>query len=129
MEDTTILNNMAAVNSDDYLFQKKIEIMIDTNNKKITRELNDIKEIIAKLNEDFCELRKHFNENQTARAESPLSVTPAATAVASPVAISSNANLDVDDLRKNGQLARPRYGDYKSEDVSINKIFYFGSKK
>ncbi|MBI2647182.1 hypothetical protein HYW99_01780, partial [Candidatus Woesearchaeota archaeon] len=29
---------------------------------------------------------------------------------------------------KNAEPLKPRYGDYKSEDVSIDKFFYFGRK-
>ena len=29
---------------------------------------------------------------------------------------------------KNAEPVRPRYGDYESKDVSIDKFFYFGRK-
>lgn len=147
MGDASILNNMSAVNPgdnpDDYLFQKKIEIMVDSNSKKMARDLADMKDAIMKLNDEICSLRKHINETrepvretraEPSRAElypsssSPSSPSIAAVAAGSPVAVSTS-RLDSDESRKNDSNLRPRFGDYKPEDVSVNKFFYFGSKK
>lgn len=139
-----MLNNMSSVNPgdnpDDYLFQKKIEIMIDSNSKKMARDLADMKDAIMKLNDEICSLRKHINETrepvretraEPSRAElypSSLSSSIAAAAAGSPVAVSTS-RLDSDESRKNDSNLRPRFGDYKPEDVSVNKFFYCGSKK
>ncbi len=128
MENTSLFQNNMTANPDDYLFQRKIEIMMDTNNKKINHELTDLKSNISKLNEEISILRQQLNEARSVRVESPAPIAPVSVAAVAAPATNSN-NIDLDDARKNGQQLRPRFGDYKPEDVSISKFFYYGSKK
>lgn len=109
---------MQTPNMDDYLIQKKIEVMIEISNKKIIAEMNAK---IAKLTEEISELRRKSGESrpvfvkqepaQQAEAPEPQREAPRSAA--------SNSTT----------VARPRYGDYKSQDVSVEKFFNFGSKR
>jgi len=96
---------------EDYLFKKKIEMMIDTNNKRLSNELSSIKSIISKLNEDINELKKERKESNGIKAQEERE---------------SKANEN--NQKSSKEPLKPRCGDYKPEDVSINKFFYFGNK-
>lgn len=112
------MQNNAPSNSDNYFMQKQIEIMIDINNKKITNELNNMKEILSKLSEEISDIKRNLNANRVIQRAEPVAIPD------------NNTNINQNNTRpNNGQPLRPRYGDYKPGDVSINKFFYFGNKK
>src|SRR3989344_1424618 len=106
--------------NDEYLFQKRMELLIDTNNKKVSGELNNLKNMISQLNNDIHELKKKINESQ---------IEPIGEAVKL-----EERSEDIDDnkikrIEKQKTTAKPRWGDYQPEDVSKKKFFYFGKKK
>lgn len=105
---------MMQSNSDSLLMQKQFELMMDMNNKKIAAEFIKMNDTIAKLNNEVGELRKFMNENRQPQK----TLTNVAPEIKTPVAV-----------KKDETQARPRYGDYKSEDVAIDKFFYFGNKR
>lgn len=112
-------DNTNPSNLNDYLIQKKIEIMMDINNKKINNELKKISDMINGLNEEICEIKKHFNEG-TGIQKNPTTTFDTR----------EKSNCDNLNIPKNkGDKPKPRYGDYSSEDVNIDKFFYFGNKK
>ena len=49
---------------DGYLLQKKIELIIDMNNKKFVAELNNVHALINKLSEEIAEIKKKVNNAQ-----------------------------------------------------------------
>ena len=54
MEDVILNDAAKSPNLDDYMLQKKLEIMIDINNKKISAELNSMRSVINKFNEELA---------------------------------------------------------------------------
>jgi len=122
MEDIALQNNINPPNMDGYMLQKKFEIMIDINNKKISNELSKINNVLSSLNEEICRIKKQISGNsQVVKAQS----------VAPEIQVEKNNAESVQNVNKpkdNWPASRPRYGDYKSDDVSINKFFYFGNK-
>ena len=122
MEDIALQNNINPPNMDGYMLQKKFEIMIDINNKKMTNELSKINNVLSSLNEEICRIKKQISGNsQVVKAQS----------VAPEIQVEKNNAESVQNVNKpkdNWPASRPRYGDYKSDDVSINKFFYFGNK-
>ena len=117
MEDVILNDAAKSPNLDDYMLQKKLEIMIDINNKKISAELNSMRSVINKFNEELAEIKKNLNGNaQRLNA----------------VSLNTNANdSHQTDFRRTGsseQMAKPRTGDYEPKDVAIDKFFYFGNK-
>jgi len=106
--------------NDEYLFQKRMELLIDTNNKKVSSELNNLKNMVSQLNNDIHELRKKINESQIEPVREVVKL--------------EERSEDIDDnkikrIEKQKTATSPRCGDYHPEDVSINKFFYFGNKK
>ena len=63
MEDIALQNNINPPNMDGYMLQKKFEIMIDINNKKMTNELSKINNVLSSLNEEICRIKKQISGN------------------------------------------------------------------
>lgn len=97
--------------NDDYFIQKKLEIMMDMYNKKVANEFSKLNSMISKLNDEISQLKR--NINNPVRAEQ--------------TKIFETSTKEVKESPKNDDQAKPRYGDYKPEDVSIGKFFYCGS--
>lgn len=97
--------------SDDYLLRKQIELMMEASNKKIAAELSKINEMIERLSKEIFDVKRQLNE-----------VTKTGSMVI------SEKNVRQEPIRQETQ-PRPRYGDYKSEDVSVDKLFYYGNKR
>lgn len=117
MENLT-LDSSKSSDLDGYMLQKRIEIMIDINNKKIFSELDKVRDAINRLNEEISEFRKNLSQGSAIKTE--------AVTVFKDTVDNSYGNSEVP---KNSTQPKPRYGDYKPEDVAIGKFFYFGNKK
>ena len=114
-------SNQQSVGLDDYFIQKKVELMMDMNNKKISEELKNLHSMIAQLTTQVSEIKRGLNENRfSAVREQP---------VEHKTVKSEEQKELIEKPKKNDEAPKPRYGDYKSDDVSINKFFYFGNKK
>ena len=118
MKDAILQDTASSPNLDDYLLQKKIEIMIDINNKKIASELSNVRATIGKLNEEIGEIKKHFNDKLRFKTEFNDNT----------VSNKDNNRDSFNRTKNNEQVPRPRYGDYEPKDVAIDKFFYFGNK-
>ena len=132
--------------------QKRMEIMIDMATKKLHAEMNAMKEHISSLNSEIGSLKSQVNRLQFQPAPAPKRVvreyveeTPQAeeqhVQTQEPQAqpkrevkiVDCRPDADkkeefVSGAAKNAEPVRPRFGDYKSQDVSIDKFFYFGRK-
>ncbi|MEK6949502.1 MAG: hypothetical protein AABX34_04720 [Nanoarchaeota archaeon] len=120
MEASTL--NIAANKEMDnsYLLEKKFEIMIGTATKKVLAE-------IAGLKESISALQNELNDVKRARPQS--APMPAASSPYSSAAnIPQNTSNGSSNNHPSSTVARPRFGDYKPEDVSVDKFFYFGKK-
>ena len=123
MSETTLNLNSGQQLNGSYLIEKKFEIMLDSINKKVIGEINGLKEAVSSLQQELRELKKQGSQqnyqqqnNQQQcnhREEQGASFSPA-----NPV---RNA--------EEPSSVKPRYGDYNSKDVPIDKFFYFGNKK
>jgi len=122
MENGILQSNLKLAGSDDLLAQKQFEIMLNSSNNRINNELSSIKIMINKLNEDIHEIKRQLSENASrARAAEPVPAASESAKAANP------AEQNKAKYCENSQ--RPLYGDFKPEDVSVSKIFYFGNKK
>ncbi|MBI2208122.1 hypothetical protein HYU50_01360 [Candidatus Woesearchaeota archaeon] len=106
-------------NTEDYMLEKKFEIMLDMNNKKIANEISKLSSMISKLNDEIASIKKELGKGIAAKA--PVAEEPLEYG-AREIPSNSVRPKPNDDLK-------PRYGDYSPEDVPIGKIFYFGNKK
>ena len=123
----------------DAFTMKRFELLIEMATKKLQAEINTLKETVCSQAGEINSLKSQLNRIQFQQPSQPVQRTlteqnqPQATA---------KKEVDIVDCRpegekkenfvsgaaKNSDPVRPRFGDYKSEDVSIDKFFYFGRK-
>ena len=101
----------------DYMLQKRIELIISINNKKVANEMENIRSTLSRLNDEIHQIRKGLDNNIVRPREEPS-------------AGFTNAENTKSDFgrAKNTEAPKPRFGDYKPKDVAIGKFFYFGNK-
>ena len=88
--------------------QKKTELLIEMANKKMMKEIGQLRLQLQQLNQDVHALKTLTNAPQQIQApqqEVQQKIEP-----------------------KTETTAESRSGNYTSDDVSIEKIFYFGKK-
>jgi len=102
----------------DYFIETKVKLLVDMQLKKMAGDMQKMAETIAALNQEILMLKSQVNERRD--APKPIFVAPEPMAAPAASVVSS--------APKNGEQLRPRYGDYKPEDVSIGKFFYYGGK-
>lgn len=126
----------------DLFTQKRIELMLEMMMKKYEAELNGIKQSMAALNSEILSLRREVNRVPV-QPNISASLQDSNRILGTQEHAVQQKKIDIVDLRpkderqkeflsgaaRNTEPLRPRYGDYKSEDVSIEKFFYFGNKK
>ncbi len=120
MENAILQDNINSSNLDNYLIQKKIEIMMDINNKKINSEIKKISDMVYRLNEEIGEIKRRFNGVRSTKEQEPSVVLDNGK---------EGNQEDLNRVKSREQRPKPRYGDYNPEDVNIDKFFYFGNKK
>ena len=120
MEEVILQTKMG---SDDYLIEKKIEILMDMQSKKVANELNSIKEAINNLSKEISEIKKHVSENrQPARQEQIRKFESSSESVQEQPKTERSQEKVI-------TQSQNRYGEYQPKDVSIEKFFYSGSNK
>lgn len=91
--------------------------MMDMNNKKINDEFKKINEMVSKLNFELSDIKRQINAVNSSQKPGTILVSDK---------IKETFRNESDSSKSD---PKPRYGGYTSEDVSINKMFYFGNKK
>ncbi len=94
--------------SDLYLLEKKYEVLLEMSNKKLLKEINDIKQEILRLNTEVESLKQ--------KSSRPIQVVHEEFPRQQPV-----------QQIQQPQQQRPQQ--LTSEDVSIEKYFHFGRKQ
>lgn len=128
METETVTTTANGCN-DNFFIQRMVEVMLDINNKKLFSEINTLKSEVSRLNDMVSELSRKSAEIRNVDMQKNIKdfhdeaeAAPASVAVSAPASAAPRG-------RANETVSRPRYGDYKPEDVSVDKFFYYGRKK
>ena len=126
----------------DAFTQKRFELLIDMATKKLQQEISSLKDYINSLNSEVGSLKSQVSRLQF----QPQQAHPVQRTLVEPQqennSIQTKKEVKIVDCRpenerhqdfksgaeKNSEPARPRYGNYNPEDVSIDKFFYFGRK-
>lgn len=124
MEEKILESKMNSPYLEDYLIQKKIEVMFEVFSKKMANEF-------SRMNDKIVELK---SEIETIKEKGKSNFKETIQIIEKPVEhfnypkdgqqVKQNTNL----LSPTSQQTKPRYGNYKPEDVSIEKFFYSGGK-
>lgn len=124
----------------DAFTQRRFELMVEMATRKLQQEISGLKDNIASLNSEMGSLKSQVSRLQFQPQQ--------AHAVQRTLAESDNQSIQqkkevkIIDCRpeserhekfesgsaKNAEPIKPRFGDYKPDDVSIDKFFYFGRK-
>ena len=124
MEGNIMDSSTKAPNLDNYFIQKQFEFMLDSNNKKVAKEMANMQAMINKLNEEITTLKNNLESVRARPAEfSP--VQPRETHQS----VQQNIQASAPSTGRNEEPLKPRFGDYTPEDVPIGKFFYFGNKR
>ena len=131
----------------DAFTQKRFELMIDMATKKLQQEIAGLKEHMVSLNGEIGSLKSQVSRMQFQPQSHPVQrtlVEPQEHVQQNhqPQNIKPRKEVEIIDCRpegerkedfksgaeRNSEPIKPRYGDYQSQDVSIDKFFYFGRK-
>lgn len=109
---------LQSVNSSDMeLFQRKIELMVEMNNKKVLSDITNLNQTVSRLNQELSDMKKKIESAPRAQAPAPEKSH-----------VEEGVRREVS-VKKEEPAPKPRYGDYQPGDVDITKFFYFGNKK
>ncbi len=128
----------------DAFTQKRFELMVEMSSKKLQQDMMQLKESLCSMAGEINSLKNQVSRMQfqpqqpaqrtLAHSESPVEVSQPQMQQRKEVNIvdcrpDNEKKVEfVSGASKNSEPVRPRFGDYKSEDVSIDKFFYFGRK-
>ena len=99
----------------DYFVQERVNLMVEMANKKVMKELELLKSTVMQLVNEIADLRRNVS-NGHVKVEMP---KPAV----------EEKPVEVKPVEKPQIEGQSRYGNYTSEDVSVDKFFYFGDNK
>ena len=119
-----------------FLMEKRLSLLVEMATKKYDREILELKAQLHQLNGELETLRSNVKSIRVEQAQQPQQQAqpihhehqqaqqsrPVERVSDAQIAAASNAGESV-----SSRMART--GNYKSEDVSVEKFFYFGNKK
>lgn len=116
------------------LLEKKFELLIERHVKQLKEEIAQMKSAMQLLADELE--RARGGEIKRESNSIPVQMTLESPMPSGGVKIqnaSSGAFVPPQQMsgaaRNSNTVSRPRYGDYKPEDVDIGKMFYFGGKR
>ncbi len=126
----------------DLFTQKRFELMVEMATKKLQQEINSLKETMCSMAGEINSLksqvsRLQFQPQQAHIVQKTLTEPQHKEEISRPKKDVEIVDCRPDHERKeefksgaerNSEPVRPRYGDYETKDVSIDKFFYFGRK-
>ena len=123
----------------DAFTMKRFELMVEMATKKLQAEIMSLKESLCSQAGEINSLKSQINRIQFQQPSQTVQRTlteqnqPQATAKKEANIVDCRPQDEkkeefVRGAARNSDPVRPRFGDYKSEDVSIDKFFYFGRK-
>ncbi len=112
---TEILNVQQAPDNNQYLLEKRFELLLDLSNKKLLKEITEIRDAVVRLEGEIRNLKSSQRSAVTvqktlAEQPEPKQTVPLPNQIPQPSAVSSSE-----------QKINP-------SDFSIEKYFYFGKK-
>jgi len=125
--------------------QRKFEILLEMQSKKYEAEISSLKQAISSIAGEINSIKGQVSRMQFAPQQHMQS--PQRVLVEQPQQFQQQESpakkVEIVDCRpkserkeefvsssaKNAEPIRPRFGDYTSQDVSIEKFFYYGNKR
>lgn len=113
----------------DFLIQKKVEIMLEMNNKKFIEEIQNLKQEISNLHLQVQNLKSELQNNVNREINTEHTASPAVKQTVQNEVVQQQEPPRVQEtVQEKPKDPHPRQGNYTPEDVSIEKMFYYGNK-
>ena len=126
----------------DVFTQKRFELMVEMAAKKLQNEINSVKETLCSMAGEINSLKSQINRLQFQPQQSRAVQTTLSDSQSQQQGANPRKEVGIVDCRpegerkeefksgaaRNSEPIKPRFGDYKPDDVSIEKFFYFGRK-
>ncbi len=129
----------------DAFTQRRFELMVEMATKKLSQEIQGLKDQITSLNSEVGSLKSQVSRIQfqpQPHAVQRTLVEPQSAPACREQNAAPRKEVEIVDCRpegdrkgefkggasRNSEPIKPRYGDYQPDDVSIDKFFYFGRK-
>ena len=127
MENISLQNNLES--GDSYFMQKRFEMIVESNHKKIKSELDDIRNTLDALNRNISEIKRFLTMGSRGTEHSVTQLSDAGTTNPPSSKNQADATSSISSRESQNQNeGKPRYGGYQPEDVPIEKFFYCGNK-
>lgn len=91
-------------------FDSQYQIMLERQNRQMANEIKALKETVTAIQEDVERLKREPKPNPRPEPKPP-----------EPPTVDKQAKLKKEEKH-------PKQGDFNSEDVAVDKIFYYGKK-
>ncbi len=112
-----------------FLLERQLKMLIEISTKKYDQEIASLKSTVASLQQDIGTLRANVKSIRTEQAQSPIHTAPIQQHVqAQPSRVEQHMDM-APRPNETPSMTMARTGNFKSEDVSVDKFFYFGNKK
>ena|SRR3989338_8939969 len=113
-----------------FLLERQLKMLIEISTKKYDHEISSLKATVASLQQEIDTLRANVKSIRVEQAQQPVH-QHAHEAPLHPVVAAAREQAPQEAPRPNEtvSMTMARTGNYKSEDVSVDKFFYFGNKK
>jgi len=116
MENVMLKPNLDSGLSNDYLLEKKFQMMVEQSVGRLKNELDAANGKIARLQEEISELKTKVNQQRFEQAVQPVQVAVPQQQVQEPP-------------RRTEMPGRPDPKDYTDGEITIEKYFSFGKKR
>jgi len=110
----------------DYFVQERVNLMVEMANKKVMQEIELIRNTVIQLENEIISLRRQASNGHSVKMEEPKLVVEEKPVEVQPIDTPIQQDVPKRAPETEGQ---PRFGKYTSEDVSMDKFFYFGGTK
>ena len=122
---------------------KRFELMVEIATKKLQQEIEALKAALSSVHSELSSLKSQVNRAQFQPPQKSVQTTFGEIHEQKVEQQPGKKEAKIVDCRpddekkqefvsgaaKNTEPVRPRYGEYKPEDVAVDKFFYFGNKR
>ncbi len=116
-----------------FLLEKKLQMLVEIATKKYDRDISELKAHVQHLNQELETLRSNVKNIRVEQAQQPAHHSPPVhqeTPTQRPVEhISDHQVAQASASGESVSLRMAKSGNYNSEDVSVEKFFYYGNKR
>jgi multidrug resistance efflux pump len=117
-----------------FLLERQLKMLMEISTKKYDKEIAELKSHMSHLQQDLETLRANVKSIRVEQAQAAHQPAPPAVHHEPPVEhkpehISNQEIAQASNAGESVSMRMARTGNYQSEDVSVEKFFYFGNKK